>query len=940
MHRLLKRQIKRTFPKDFDISTLNEDIQNLLKAIDNSYEEFDKERKLLENTLEVNSKELTQLNQLIKEKNIETLALLEQYKEAIDATMIVSKSDIHRKITYVNSLFCDISGYTKEELIGQPHSIIRHEQTPPSTFKELWETILAKKIWSGFLANRAKNGETYYVQATIIPILDISGNIVEFMALREDVTERFLLEKERKHLLERTQHIMDAQESMIIISDDTHGVVEANKKFYDITGFESFEAFKKEHQCICELFVEREGYLQTSRDDYYWAMPLLESPHLIHKAILHNAKQEERIFDVRGKTITLDENEYIISTFSDITEIELLRVKAEEAQKAKSEFLANMSHEIRTPMNGISGFLQLLEKSPLDATQKKYLDITQSSVKSLLKIINDILDFSKIESGNMEADYITINPFVEFEKSFIAMEPQARQKRLSFQIHLDDTLYECLEVDELHIRQVMHNLINNAIKFTPNEGSVIAKVAVLEDTATSQTLQFSVQDSGIGIPKDKLSKILEPFSQADTSTTREFGGTGIGLSISKSLVELMGGALMIESEPNRGSRFFFELTLQKCHSKESLHTHLQSKRIALIKEDNSTIDHIIQQLEHFNVHFDICTLEDLTTKNYHLIITLSEHNLSYLPKESTIVLISETTQLQSYDNIHVIESYEQCPSRLYNLLLSKSLTHHNPLPTQKDEKKSFKLNVLVVEDYEINRILMEELLKEYADLHYSFAFNGQEAIERYKTSQNTTPYDLIFMDINMPILDGIEATKVLRNMGCTTPIVALTANALEGDKERFLAIGMDDYISKPIDVNALERVLKNYTENTEKKAKDSEPKEPRAFENIEDAIAQTIKKTRLPQAVVMRLMQSYVDGLVSLIELIESGIATSDYEAISRGAHDIKSSSLTVGFNTIGEMAATVEIKAKAHEIYDYNLALEQFKNHYKIVLDALKTLK
>ena len=356
MHRLLKRQIKRSLGKEFDITALPADVQKLLKSIDSSYYDYEKEQKFLENTLEVSSNELNQVNKLIKNKNFEMLNLLEQYKEAIDSTMIVSKTDVSGKITYINDIFCKISGYKEEELLGNSHSIVRHPDTESEVFEDMWETILAKKVWRGSLVNRAKNGENYYVEATIIPILDIEGNITEFMALREDVSERYILEQEAIHLHERTQQLMNAQESMIIISDDVSGVIEANKKFYDLTSYEKLDDFRADYRCICELFIKKEGYLQTSTNEHYWAEPLLKNPNELHKALMLDKNNNEIIFDVRAKEIVLDNMTYIISTFSDITIVEKMRSRAQEAEKAKSNFLANMSHEIRTPMNGIQDF--------------------------------------------------------------------------------------------------------------------------------------------------------------------------------------------------------------------------------------------------------------------------------------------------------------------------------------------------------------------------------------------------------------------------------------------------------------------------------------------------------------------------------------------------------------------------------------------------------
>jgi len=939
MNRLLQRQIKRSLGKEYDITTLPSDIQKLLQSIDSSYDDFEKERTFLEHTLDVSSEELTEVNKLIKHQNVEALLLLEQYKYAIDSAMIVSKSDIHGNITYVNDTFCKLSGYSEEELLGSAHSIVRHKDTPPETFKALWNRILNKQIWQGTLKNCAKDGSTYYVNATIVPVLDTQGDIIEFIALREDITQRFILEKEAQRQQQRTQQIMNAQESMIVISDDIDGVLEANQKFYDTTGYENFNDFRKQFRCVCELFIEKEGYLKSSSDEHYWAEPILNHPKELHRAILLNNYGEEVIFDVRGRLITLDDQTYVVSTFSNITEVENMRSRAEDAQKAKSDFLANMSHEIRTPMNGISGFLQLLEKTELTPTQTKYLDITQSSVKTLLCIINDILDFSKIESGKMISDIINVNPFNEFENAFITFAPKAREKNISYQIHLDGKMSESLLVDTLHIRQVMQNLINNAIKFTPEQGTIVVSIVHLDSTQKHDKLRFGVRDTGIGIAKENHSKILEAFSQADNSTTRKFGGTGLGLSISKSLVSLMGGSLQLQSDTNEGSYFYFDLELEKSTTHIKLAKHLESKIICVIDNKDTITQNICTQLSNFNIEYKLCIPHNIPEflDNYqqcHLVISSTEAEIKYFKNSGNTILINEETQLQSSDTLFVIDSYKECPSQLYNMLLKEEFI---PQVSAAIEPTTYhELNILIAEDYEMNRILIEELLKAYEGIHFNFAFDGEEALSIIENNKET-PFDLIFMDINMPNLDGIETTKILRKKGCTTPIVALTANALDGDREHFLEIGMNDYLSKPLDLVELERVLNFYSSQKEPLSNHASNSSITIEETTDDAIQRAIeytkKNTKFPEQIVIKRMKSYIRSFQTLLNSFEEGIKDSNYDQISRAAHDLKSSSLTVGFLDIGEEAKQVELKAAANEPYHNEQSLNIFKDHYKNVM-------
>lgn len=383
-------------------------------------------------------------------------------------------------------------------------------------------------------------------------------------------------------------------------------------------------------------------------------------------------------------------------------ELDIAKREAEAAQEAKGRFMANMSHEIRTPLNGIVGFVNLLSKSPLSSEQSRYIGIIQNSIESLMAIVNDILDFSKIAEGKKEVELLEINPKVEFEKTFMLFEPKAKDKQIFYNIQLDSTLSACVKLDLFMIKQVMLNLINNAIKFTPEKGTITISVAVVEDKFTTQTLLFDVEDTGPGISEGAQATIFDKFIQADVSTTRTHGGTGIGLSIAYSLVRMMGGMLRVRSEVGKGTSFTFEVTVDKCLEK--------------IKGVNS----------------------------------LSEK-----------IAINE-----------VFTAPE--------------------------------VRVLVAEDHEINQMLIGEYLKRYK-IHADFANNGEEAV----AMAHKNVYDLILMDINMPIMDGIEATGLIKKTYPDLLIVALTANALEGDYEKFIKAGMNEYLTKPINVPALEAILRH-----------------------------------------------------------------------------------------------------------------------------------
>ena len=959
MNRLLKRQIKHAFGKNFDINTLEPNMIDFINRVDEAYEAFNNEKKFLEHTIKINSDELTEAYETIEEYNLslkdeigEKQIIFQQYTEAIDASYLVSKTDINGIITYANEQFIKISGYSKDEIIGKPHNIIRHPDVPSKLFKELWETIKNKKIWKGEFKNRAKDGTTYYVYATIFPLVDTKGNIIEYIAIRNNITQRVEIENRLKREEKYSKMIFNNQGNIVFTTTKESGVVEVNQKFLDRFGFPSIEFFKAEHKYISELFVEKDGYLKPTTNDKHWSEAVFKEPEKTHKVIIKDKFEFERIYSVHIKAIEFENKNLLIVNFTDITELEHAREMAIASEKAKSEFMANMSHEIRTPMNGIIGFTDLLFKSNLDPKQRQFTEYIKNSTNLLLDIVNDILDFSKIESGHLELDLIPTNPFTDLRGAMSIFKSISAKKHISFIVNIDASISECLIMDKLRVVQILTNLVNNAIKFTPEGGTVDMSVKLLSSDKDREKILFTVNDTGIGIPKSRLDSIFKSFIQADNSTTRKFGGTGLGLTISASLCNLMGSELKVESKEGKGSHFFFELDLEKCHATPTLATQVNSSPIYLLDHNGEIYDNVLTHLKHFKLEVITGSFEDLLCGNYkdNIIITFNYrqykpiHNIS-----SKIILIDnskEAFMLAREENIlYHIGFYDEAPSILYNAILNYTMPEEKSIPIYHNSKEdSFK--VLVVEDYEMNRILIEEMLNSFG-IKPDFALNGLEAIEKVK---DNNLYNIIFMDINMPVMNGIDATKTLRKKGINTPIIALTANALEGDKELYISEGMDNYISKPIDIKELESILNKYQYKDIKEKKIAkkdivENKKIKKEENtlnddiFVDSLLEAKESMKFSIAIIIKLFNSFIENSIRNLQKLIPAIESRDEKVIYQSSHALRGIALALKFHKIAELCNEIEYGIKEHKDIDYTKLVNELERYIAYIKKHKQTI-
>ncbi len=516
----------------------------------------------------------------------------------------------------------------------------------------------------------------------------------------------------------------------------------------------------------------------------------------------------------------------------------------EEASRQKGQFLATMSHELRTPLNGVVGFLNQLRKTSLDNQQKDYLRTIDLSARMLLGVINDVLDYSKIEAGKLSIESVEI-ALREFLDEIVSMfSIQAEDKGLDLVCVIDHRISNDLLGDPLRLTQVLSNLLGNAIKFT-EKGEVLLEIKQVAETERSVSLQISVSDTGIGISQNSLEKLFQPFVQADASTTRKHGGTGLGLIIARRLVDMMGGNIKVESEVWKGARFTINLNLEKQAAQHKTLADLSHINLLMVTPNINVARSVsesvsvlgvktksvvgglaaltlIKETGQKNSIFDAIFF-DQTTKDM-LPKEFSDHiktggNLSAIP----LLLLGNASFCLDSDEV-LKDGFVSCINKpikctglqqeLLNLLLfSKTDGQLHAAPQQSSVKENNQKplhgkRVLIVDDNNINRKLMQLLVMELGG-EFDLAENGSQSVDACLGRE----YDVILMDVNMPVMDGLEATRKIRTLESSsrrTPIFALTANALPGDKERFLASGMDDYLSKPINESALLNMLEKW----------------------------------------------------------------------------------------------------------------------------------
>ena len=891
------------------------------------------------------------------------------------------RKDVEGRFTFGNLPFCRELGITAEELVGKTdHDFFPTELAEKYRANDR-QVMNAGEVFEDVEAHHTPDGQQLFVQVMKAPVCDAEGNVIGVQCVFWDVTDRELSQRRLQDSESRKKAIFESSLDCMIISDQDGNVVEFNRA--------AEQTFKCSRTDV--LGTPLDGFFATSdrarKNLDHYSETREEGSMIGRRQETPLRRKDGSIFmaEVAMQPIQLGDSLQFATVLHDITrrkqweeDLQQARNAAEAANRAKSDFLANMSHEIRTPMNAVIGMTELVIGSKLDAEQRELLEVVHDSANSLLELINDILDFSKIEAGKLDLDP---NPFSVRDRIGDAMKSlamRAHQKDLELACHIAPDVPDALLGDAGRLRQVLVNLLGNAIKFTES-GEVVLEVDLASDDSALPVLEFSVRDTGIGISPQQQRSIFNAFEQADTSTTRRFGGTGLGLAISSRIVQLMDGNISVESEPGRGSTFRFSVTLQ--HADPTLlplpseHGSLIGLSV-LIVDDNETN---LQILREMLLNWELNPVSVLSAAD--ALAQLSEQHVAGQPFELLVsdvnmpdmdgfTLVEQIRQRPEFSNLAIIlltsadrpgdidrcrqlevNRYLTKPAKQSELLTAIELatgvaeagtaSSHPSTPSQVVGP----LRILLAEDSRTNQQLALALLGQQGH-SVEVAINGREAVAKSAAES----FDLILMDIQMPELDGYEATAQIRqrevSAGERTPIIAMTAHAMKGDREQCLQAGMDDYVAKPIRTEELFAALarvnsadESHIEATPAETSPAGATSARAV-TIHDSLIDweaALKVVGGDQSLLDSVIEAVLEEGPQLLEQLKEAISDENLPVVRRAAHTIKGTMRTFRAVPITVLAEQIEQLGVAESLNGVQPLYNQLSVKLNQALDELR---
>jgi len=894
-------------------------------------------------------------------------------------SIFVVKIDLEGKFTFVNDYYAQIFGKTIESFVGEDSRLGMLKNDLPKL-----EDIIKKcieKPQKKVKTELSKEIQQKYSTALweFIGLTDSKENTIEILGIGYDITERVVIEKKLKRttlLLNDAQRIAKMGAWELDLSTGQTFWTDALKEIYEVS-----QDFVADPKLIFSF------YTKESEKELKEAIELCIAKGKDYRLDLEIITAKGNKIWVRAIGNAAFENGELVKlygTLQDITQVkndEAKLIEAREtaikANRAKSEFLANMSHEIRTPLSSIIGFSELLIQTEMDDNQSQYMSAINQSGTGLLALINDILDFSKIESGKMEINTEKVDIYKLCEQIIEIIRLKVNSEKLELLLKISPEIPQFIWIDALRLRQVLINLLSNAIKFTEKGEVELAiskkKLGEIKEDKNLTTFEFSVRDTGIGILQEKQAQIFDAFAQADASTTREYGGTGLGITISNKLLMLMKSHLQLESEKGKGSRFYFDLAVKTTEEQKLNWQSTLNLKHVLIVDDNINNCSILQEmLDSQSITSDIAEdgmvalkILDRDAKSYDALII--DYDMPFMSGYEVIKQIREklhiTAQQLPILLLHSSESLgyseESYQSKLFYIKRRKPLHYYQLFEAlkglgkkskyyqDKEEQEvkveinnTKKFTILITDDNPLNRLLTTDMVKTVlSEVKVLEAKNGEEAVGLFKKEK----LDLILMDIQMPFMSGYEATQKIRALEKeqnkkATAIIALTAGTVKGEKERCLAVGMNAYLSKPIDMQRIKNAFVRWLpKKIAPELQSSEILQGESQNYLHFNKEKLLKKIHYDMQVFENLLNVIEEGLlINYLQSIREAIQNKDKQKIKTVAHAIKGSALGVCFEILADLARALE-NLKPFEFSEAQKIEEKIANEINFLMNIVK---